>query len=96
MLFQELSQILVEAGVSSSQKDYILASITERSIPQEKKTHEDPEDLPNETGNLWIIHDEEKASEVEHLYDLAYTLEDKQGNVEDWSDALNVTHESSD
>ena len=42
MLFQELSQILVEAGVSASQKEHILVSIIDRSIPLEEKTHEDP------------------------------------------------------
>ena len=40
------------------------------------------------------MHDEEKPSEAKHLSDDPdCTLEDKQGNVEDLSDALNVTHE---
>ena len=46
MLFQELSQILEEAWVSASQKDHILASIKERSIPMEEKFHEYSEDIP--------------------------------------------------
>ena len=96
MLFQDLFQILAKVGVSTSHKDHILASIRERSIPLEEKTHEDPEDLPKETEKLWIMHDEEEPLESEHLSDPTFTLEDKQRNVEDLHDALNVTHESSD
>ena len=96
MLFQDLFQILAEVGVSTSQKDHILASIRKRSIPLEEKTHEDPEDLPKEAEKLWIMHDEEDPLEAEHISDPTFTLEDKQRNVEDLHDALNVTHESSE
>ena len=96
MLFQDLFQILAEDGVSTSQKDHFLASIRESSIPLEEKTHEDPEDLLKETEKLWIVHDEEEPLEVEHLSDPTFTLEDKQRNVEDFHDALNLAHESSD
>ena len=84
MLFEDLFQILGEAGVSNSQKDNILASIRERSIPLEEKTHEDLKDLPKETDKLWIMHDDEEPLEAEHLSDLTFTLEDKQINEEDF------------
>ena len=43
---------------------------------------------------LWIMLDEEKPLEEEHLSNPACTLEDRQGNVEDLHDALDVAHES--
>ena len=66
------------------------------SIPLEEKFHEDLEDLPKEIEKLWIMHDEEKPSEAKCISDLTCTLEAKQRNVEDFHDALNVTHELSD
>ena len=48
MLLQDLSQILVEDGVSASQKEHILSSIKDRSTPLEEEIHEEPEDIPRE------------------------------------------------
>jgi len=41
-----------------------LASIRNRSTPIEEENHEEPEDLPKETENLWIMPDEEKPLEA--------------------------------
>jgi len=89
MLFQQLSQIIVEVGVSSSHKEHILASIRNRSIPWEEKTHEDPEFFPKETEKLWIMLDEGKPSKLEtkeHPSDPTCTSGDKQRNLEDLHD----------
>ena len=76
MIFHELSQILEEATVFSSHNENILASIRDRFIPLEGKTHEDLEDLPRKIKKPWIMLDEEKQSEKEikeHPSDPTYT-----------------------
>ena len=42
------------------------------------------------------MHDEENPSKAKHLSNMTCTLEDKQRNVEDFHDSMDVAHESSD
>jgi len=89
ILFQELFKILAEDGLSASEKEHIWASIRNRSIPREEKTHEALEDFPKETEKLWIMIDEENPLEAdakEHPFDLVCTSGDKQRNLEDFHD----------
>lgn len=96
MLFKELSQILAEAGVSTSQKEHILASIRNRYTPLEEENHEEPKYIPREIERRWTMLDEEKPSEAEieeHQPDPSCTLEDEQRKFKDLHDAPNFSHE---
>lgn len=97
MVFKELSQILAEVGVSSSQKEHILTSNINWSTALEEENHEEPEDLPRETKRLWIVLDEEKPLEAdieEHQPNPTCTLEDEHRRLEDLHDIPNFFNKS--